>query len=132
MIKVKNLFTKKPRPKFESRYSGLAGADVRLFIDGKHMPLVQGISFGPIANEQPKGTIVFVLVDSAWHTELLGKTVDLGLVALAEKPITLYNAKIKFDDHENFGVAIDDIVIEASLSFTVIERFFENYILPKE
>jgi hypothetical protein len=77
--------------------------------------------------------MVLVLFDKMEHVDWLGKEAKLGVLVHDHKgtPVTIYHAKIRFDNHERFGVSVDDIVIDIMLDFTVVERYTEDYKRPE-
>ena len=113
-----------------------SGANTKVYINDESIGNIQGISFGPgeDGKDQIEGTCIFTLFDGDDHIRWLGKEVHIALVTANEygKSCTLYNAKVKFDDYENLGVSIDDIIIEVSLGFSLIERYFVDYVMPEE
>lgn len=121
-------------------YTSFSGVDVKAYFDDEQVGILQGISFGyfgnhdvPISDRGVGGTCIFIMFDGNDHHKWLGKKVHLALVAANEygKIATVYNAKVEFDEHEEFGISIDDIVVEVSLSFTLIERYFTDYKKPE-
>lgn len=101
--------------------------DTKLYVNDEYLSYVQGISFGP-RGDGAGGTCVFLLFDNCDYTKWLGKEVRLKIVtrSAADKTRLLYDAKIKFDEYESLGISVYDIMVKASLNFTVIERYFEK------
>jgi len=119
----------------------IGACDVKVYFDDESVGSLQGISFGyrsgnhdvPSTAGGIGGTCDFVAFYSMDHIKWLGKEVHLSLVAASEygEITTVYNAKVKFDEHEQFGVSVDDIITEIRLDFTLVERYFTDYVRPE-
>jgi len=135
--KVKRLFgrSNKPDPSMSVpccvEYA--SGLDVKVLILDKDQPLkgdtgrfngqvgnAQSLSFGS-RPDGIGGTILFILYDSMEEFyQLLGKEKRLVLLCdcVGGKTITLYDGIVVFDTHINWGLSVDDIVIEIPINFT--------------
>jgi len=114
--------------------STFGGCDTRVFLDDKVIGNVQGICFGTRTAGIPGGSLTLIIFDDTSYTKLLGTVKHLAVSAANEygKLATLYNARIKFDSIESFGISIDDIVIEVNIDFEVLSRSFDEYIPPNQ
>ena len=109
------------------------GIDTKIYLDDKCIGFIQEISFGyrnDIDYRLIGGSITFIMLNEMEHLKWLGRTMRLALISANEsgKICTLYNADIRFDSHEQFGVSIDDVVMKMRLDFTLVSRYYEDYI----
>lgn len=132
--KIKPLGEVKQTIPSKAEFYSYAGTDVKGYIldpeediDGKMprpFPLLQGISFGRL-QDKPVGTISCILFDSMrpFH-RLLGQEKRIILRAADEygKISTLYDGIVKFYDYLDWGMSVDDIVVEVSLNFTQLSQ----------
>lgn len=125
----------------ESEYVSYAGTDIKVQILDPNQPVrtgnnpqgslngvfgnVQGLSFGRRNQEEIGGTFSGIIYDSMrpFHL-LLGQEKRLVLSGANEvgKVCTLYDGIIKFDDYLQWGVSVDDIVVEVRIDFTQLSQ----------
>lgn len=119
-----------------------SGIDAKIYINEKIMDNIQKVKIKPsktpiytmgradpiaFTKDKPKGKITLVLFKEEHHKELLSllgaeKTIRINECNEFGELIDLYEAVVKFDDHELLGISVDDLILEIELGFTVVSR----------
>ena len=120
------VFINEPDVKFREKYEIKGNPAVKY---NGAVGTVQSVSFGKRSANKHGGSMVFVIFDNLDEIEsLVNQERRLVIYAANEYAANEYGAKsklinkvIKFDDYFEWGISIDDVVTEATISFTITE-----------
>jgi len=129
---------------FARGYHSYSGVDIKVFINEPDVKFreeyeikgnpavkyngavgtVQSVSFGKRSANKHGGSMVFVIFDNLDEIESLVNQEKRLVIHAANEygaESKLINKVIKFDDYFEWGISIDDVVTEATISFTITE-----------
>lgn len=125
------VFINEPDVKFREKYEIKGNPAVKY---NGAVGTVQSVSFGKRSANKHGGSMVFVIFDNLDEIEsLVNQERRLVIYAANEYAANEYGANeygaesklinkvIKFDDYFEWGISIDDVVTEATISFTITE-----------
>jgi len=120
------VFINEPDVKFREKYEIKGNPAVKY---NGAVGTVQSVSFGKRSANKHGGSMVFVIFDNLDEIEsLVNQERRLVIYAANEYAANEYGAEsklinkvIKFDDYFEWGISIDDVVTEATISFTITE-----------